>query len=152
MRHATRPAEERFWEKVERPTEAECWPWLGARGPKGYGMLRSDHATTVRAHRFSYEIHIGQIPEGMVIDHLCRNPTCVNPAHLEAVTSGENTRRGITGKHHADKTHCPRGHPYDEKNTYHFGPGLRWRGCRECRRQAAYDYRIRASATEVAYS
>lgn len=84
---------ERFWSKVKYDvSDEDCWNWLGFRNAGGYGLM-SVKGKKVFAHRISYMIRNGAIPEGMVLDHLCMNPSCVNPAHLEAVTSGENTRR-----------------------------------------------------------
>jgi hypothetical protein len=87
------------------------------------------------AHRVSYEWAKGPIPDGMELDHLCRNPACVNPDHLEAVTHGANLHRSdsVTGKRSA-KTECPRGHPYDEANTYIYTDrkGYPHRQCRTC--------------------
>jgi len=83
---------ERFWPKVEKRGPDECWLWLAGRAD-GYGMFRLDSQTPIRAHRFAYQTVIGPIPAGFTIDHLCRNPLCVNPAHMEAVTRSENIRR-----------------------------------------------------------
>jgi hypothetical protein len=92
-------AQQRFWSYVAPPHWDDpygCWEWTGARC-RGYGMATSHTGKTVGAHRYAYQSLIGPIPEGLVLDHLCRNPGCVNPGHLEPVTSAENTRRGIPG-------------------------------------------------------
>lgn len=122
---------ERFWAKVEK-TDG-CWEWRGWRTPKGYGGFRLSGRDQY-AHRVSYEASIGPIPDGLVIDHLCRNSGCVNPAHLEAVTQKENLRRGLFApgkrggdKHNRLKTHCPKGHEYAGHNL------IEYRGRRYCR-------------------
>ncbi len=83
-----------FWnahaDKIMPEPNSGCWFWLGALS-RGYGSLKN-----ARAHRVAYEMTIGPIPEGLVIDHLCRVTSCVNPDHLEAVTQAENVRRGLT--------------------------------------------------------
>jgi hypothetical protein len=95
-----------------------------------------------QAHRYAYELLVGPIASGLVLDHLCRNPGCVNPKHLEPVTDRENTRRGISSAaENAKKTHCYRGHPFDERNTYVNLKGKR--ACRECAK--AYQKRLRDS-------
>lgn len=106
----------RFWTKVAKTSG--CWNWLGGLAGRGYGTFW-DGARPVYAHRFSYEVHKGPIPEGLTVDHLCRNPRCVNPDHLEAVTLRENLLRGDTiPARNARTTHCPKGHEYTKDNTY----------------------------------
>ena len=73
--------------------EDGCWLWLGHVSIKGYGRFRVGKSTPM-AHRAAYELYVGKIPDGMVIDHLCRERSCVNPYHLEPVLPEENTRRG----------------------------------------------------------
>ena len=81
---------ERFWSKVDKTDT--CWNWIAGRS-NGYGMIQINKKHKY-AHRVSYEIFKGDIPEGLELDHLCRNRKCVNPDHLEAVSSRENTMRG----------------------------------------------------------
>lgn len=112
-----------------------CHNWTGFIDPKGYGMVW-DGRTMTRTHRFAYIIAKGAIPNGLQLDHLCRNRRCCNPAHLEPVTARENIFRGegIAVKR-ARATHCQRGHPFDEQNTRWIKGRYRW--CRECGRAAA---------------
>lgn len=103
-----------------------CWFYKGRKDDKGYGAVTVYPNMERRAHRVVYEALVGPIPEGLSIDHLCRNRGCVNPEHLEPVTHLENVRRGYWGKNH-----CKHGHDYDVENTRW------WRGrrfCRECDR------------------
>lgn len=103
--------EERFWSKADwdiNNTE-RCWEWMAyveQGGGQGYGKFRLG-SRMVRAHRLAYELEVGEIPEGMVLDHLCRNRRCVNPTHLEPVTKTENILRGEGPTAvNARKTHC----------------------------------------------
>lgn len=131
-----RPILERFWEKVER-TET-CWVWHGARG-LGYGRFRIYQGLMMTAHRFSFLTHGGYIPDGYTIDHLCKNPACVNPAHMEPVTNGENSMRGEgQAAQNARKTHCKHGHEFTDTNTIMLWyNGKKRRRCRECSRTNA---------------
>lgn len=101
--HTRRAVDERFFSFVDQET-SECWLWLGADQSNGYGHF-SVGRRTVLAHRWAYERFVGPIPSGLHIDHLCRVRTCVNPAHLEAVTLTENNRRSKP-----IRRHCPHGH------------------------------------------
>jgi hypothetical protein len=103
-------APEDFWAKVDK--SGDCWLWTASRDSHGYGHIGYQRRNWL-AHRLSYELVVGPIPDGLSLDHLCRNPPCVRPAHLEPVTHAENLARGSR----AAKTHCPKGHPYDEENT-----------------------------------
>ena len=106
-----------------------CWLWLGCDS-QGYGYFRA-RGKMVRAHRWSYEHFCGPIPKGLQIDHLCRVPRCVNPMHLEPVTSKENVNRGFVNQHKG-KTHCKRGHLLSPENVYTTPEG--WRQCVTCRK------------------
>ena len=88
---AADPPEVRFWRYVEQ--RRECWVWTASIRPNGYGEFRCNGRLT-RAHRFAYEQMVGPVPEGLQLDHLCRNRACVNPEHLEPVTGSVNVQRG----------------------------------------------------------
>lgn len=126
---------ERFWAKTQPNSETGCWEWGARLSPKGYGLV-SLNGRTWRAHRAAYEKLIGAVPEGLVLDHLCRVRHCVNPTHLDPVTPAENTRRGTInvgrkGKKLKPRTRCLQGHPYDEVNSY-IRPDNGRRMCRTC--------------------
>lgn len=106
-----------------------CWLWLGAIGDKGYGSFTVSGRSR-GAHRVMYQLSVGPIPEGLVIDHLCRTRCCVNPQHMEPVMSRENSIRGIGwAGTNSRKTHCPKGH--DDLGSIGRKKG---RECRECHR------------------
>lgn len=135
----------RFWARVDRSGGPHaCWPWTGALHSSGYGVLwggRDDARRWLRAHRVAYELLVGPIPDGMQLDHLCRNRRCVNPAHLEPVTLVENVMRGVgVGPTNAAKTHCPRRHPLPERG------GPRGRICLPCKRRRQQEWKARKAA------
>ena len=118
-----------------------CWDWLSKKRPNEYASVapegrvygRGDR-TTEPAHRVVYKILVGDIPEGLDLDHLCRNRACVNPDHLEPVTTKVNVLRGVGAcARNARKTHCPRGHTLEGDNLL-LHKGGRARVCRECHR------------------
>ena len=140
--------EERFWSHVDVRDEAECWNWLAAKTSGGYGRFRTPK-THLLAHRVSYELSVGPIAQGLQLDHLCRNRSCVNPTHLEPVTPRVNTLRGVSvSAVNAAKTTCKRGHPLAGPNLYLRTDGARV--CRKCRARirASYESRRRERASK----
>jgi hypothetical protein len=121
--------EKRFWAKVDRRGPDECWTWLGSLS-RGYGQINVGRRM-MKAHRVAWELANGPIPEGLTIDHLCYNPPCVNPSHMEPVTMSENARR-VRANQHKGKTHCHRGHEFTPENTSLLPKGRRQ--CRACTR------------------
>lgn len=139
----------RFFEKVDKDGRNGCWVWTGSKS-RGYGSFRPGGvAGCVGAHRWSYEYHVGPIPNNLHIDHLCCNPACVNPAHLDPVTPGENIRRaderGRMPGHKKYQTHCVNGHKLSGKNVY------LWNGLRHCKKcRADSQEKVRAKKRRVA--
>jgi hypothetical protein len=137
------PEVARFWSKVDK--SGDCWLWTGSTargGYPGFFVMRDGIERNVMAHRYAYELLVGPIPDGLQLDHLCRIRHCVNPTHLEPVTPRENTIRGNTfQRKNWLKTHCKRGHPFDEANTYRIPPNAKLpnggRACRTCEREKA---------------
>lgn len=119
-----------FWEQVE--PAGDCWIWTGSLRD-GYGHVGEVAGVTWSAHRFAYINLVGPIPVGERLFHECRDRACVNPDHFTPAKAGENLKRTPRGRYNASKTHCPRGHAYDEKNTYRTKRG--GRACRTCARE-----------------
>lgn len=115
-----------------------CWDWTGHVKPNGYGQVKVGGRPQY-AHRVAYTLTRGPIPDGLVIDHLCRRRHCVNPDHLDVVTTRTNILRGVSpAARRARQTHCARGHEFDDATTY-VAPN----GTRHCRRCAALRARTR---------
>lgn len=135
--------DERFWPKVQ-PT-GFCWYWTGALGRYGHGYfnLGADSGRKgIMAHKFAYESLVGLVPEGLELDHLCRNPPCVNPDHLEPVTHAENLRRGFAPAQRINRSgRCGYGHDMTEDNTYTAPNGRK--SCRVCIRRRSREYQER---------
>jgi hypothetical protein len=132
----------RFWRKAERRDDG-CWEWTGRVKTNGYGTFFPSRRHSWNAHRWAYTVLVGPIPEGMQLDHRCRNRRCVNPAHLEPVSPALNASRAA-----AMRTHCPHGHPYDEENTGWWGGH---RHCRTCNAEQCAEYASRHRAELTAY-
>ena len=134
----------RFWAKVIFPEDlTQCWLWSAYVSRSGYGWFTPFFRSNPQcAHRYAYELLVGRIPAGLHIDHLCRVRNCVNPDHLEAVTSKENILRGIgVTAQNARKTHCPQGHPYSGANLKINLRG--YRKCRLCDNRYVREWRLR---------
>ena len=128
----TTEQEARFWSHVDVPDQPSCcWEWSASGHVTKHGKFIRHNGDPLMAHRVSYTLLIGPIPDGLELDHLCRNPKCVNPDHLEPVTHRENCRRGFGPSGiNARKTHCPHGHEYTPENIWTDVAGSRH--CRTC--------------------
>lgn len=114
----------------------ECWIYVGQTN-QGYGVYGGSYT-----HRRVYEALVGPIPEGLQLDHLCRNTLCYNPRHLEPVTPKENSRRRDADGHYLTKrTHCPKGHERIKENTITRPDGSH--ECRICNRDRSREYQAR---------
>jgi hypothetical protein len=133
----------RFWSKVEKTDS--CWSWVGYRDRAGYGRISLlCGKVTARAHRVAWELqNAKQIPAGLTVDHLCRNPRCVNPAHMEIVPMGINVMRGTgVASRNRDKTFCPKQHPLSGENLHikksKYGFARRCWSCERRQRKERY--------------
>lgn len=146
-----------FWEQVDRSGGPDaCWPWTLSVNLVGYGQYNNKMAGRNATHVYAYRQVHGAVPEGLHVDHTCHNEDlscpggkeclhrrCCNPAHLEAVTTGENLRRANAPRNQGNqKTHCPHGHEYNEANTMWIkkvrnGRTYDTRMCRVCNRDRA---------------
>lgn len=150
--------DERFWMKVDKngpipeynPSLGECWIWTGGPDGKGYGQFGVE-GKGKRAHRLSYELLIGPVPDGLELDHLCRVRLCVRPSHLEPVTHQVNGLRGESpSADNARKNDCPEGHPYEGKNLIELSTGgRRCRTCRNEKERAGYFRRKERASSQL---
>jgi hypothetical protein len=115
----------RFMQKVDFRA-GQCWLWTGAKS-HGYGSFYIN-GRLVRAHRYAYTLFVGSIPEGMDLHHICNVTDCVNPKHLEPLSSKDHMEKTPGIWHNRYKNQCPKGHPYD---SLYQGQ----RKCRECNKQ-----------------
>lgn len=123
----------RFWRKVAVAANSDCWTWCAGKNGNGYGQFFLDGQNRL-SHRISLNLFGVQIADGLVVDHICRNRSCVNPAHLRVVDRRTNALENSSANAYFNtlKTHCPKGHPYSGENL------IVWRNkrmCRTCRRE-----------------
>lgn len=131
-----------------------CWLWTGPinNGPRnGYAFfdikIAKNKWKQIRAHRYIWKFLMGNIPNNLVIDHICRIRHCVNPTHLRLVTHRTNSleNSNSVAARNSKKTHCPKGHPLNGDN---LRPPMRWRRCKKCSNINAQTYRARKALSE----
>lgn len=135
---------ERLYARLAIDPATKCWNWLGTISAGKYGSIYYD-GRMQKVHRVAWELEKGSVPNGMDLDHLCRNRKCCNPDHLEPVTRSENLRRSPLMDRKSALTHCKRGHEFTTENTIIRKNG--WRACRICMRQHIRDWRARNAST-----
>ena len=137
-----------FWAKIDK--SGICWEWTGSKNNGGYGLFGLNYKMR-SAHRVSYEIKWGKIPDGLVINHMCRNRGCVNPDHLEVVTQKVNVQKGLagfkTGLKNRAKTHCPQNHEYTPDNLTKQNNNKR--NCKACNNDRIRARRARNKALDA---
>ena len=127
---------ERFNQKINKTNT--CWLWTGAQNSKGYGAM-SYNGKVINAHRLSYLLHKGEIPDKLIVCHTCDTPRCVNPDHLWLGTHTDNNhdmiKKNRHGKNMRRQTHCRKGHKFTPKTTYiRTEPdGTQYQNCKTCR-------------------
>lgn len=114
---------------LAKTRETSCLVWIGSTNSKGYGIVNVGNGVRALAHRVAYEAEYGPIPDGMVLDHLCRVRNCVNPMHLEVVTIAENNRRGRSLSALKPGGVCSNGHRLADESAIYTRPN----GVKECR-------------------
>lgn len=131
--------EKRFWDKVN--TSGECWLWTASVDTKDYGKFYLAPRLQ-SAHRVSFMLAYGEIPEGLMVLHRCDVPRCVRPIHLFLGTASDNAQDMLhKGRsHQASKETCAQGHSFTEENTYRRPDRPNSRSCRECNRLASLKY------------
>lgn len=132
---------DRLFDKISPEPNSGCWLWTGAVSAGKYGSF-SFEGRMQKAHRVTWRLMRGPVPDGLDLDHICRVTICCNPDHLEPVTRSENLRRSPLKNRYADLTHCKRGHEFTPENTM-WRKGGTWRACRTCMRMHTRNWRAR---------